>query len=533
MAYSIIVAGGTVYKVTPAGVATALTLPTGVTIDATRQARMTVLGRNVVIVNAPSRSIWVDPSGVIRPLILQPPSGPPKLAAGGGGGLTGSYNSKYTHIVKDPNTKALLMESDYSPVSATQAVAAQLLAASGVNPSPDTNTVTGRRMYRPTTGPGSVYYNWFDLDGNTITAGADDTSDALLPLLAAPTELGSAPGMLNGTRMTQIVAWKNRLWGVGDQAIDTIRYSGSGLIYAWPLTYGFDVAPVGGDEYGITGLMSRRDELGIAKRHVFWKVSGGTSSDFQLTKVAEGPGCYSGDTVVIIQDIAYFLGEDGVYTWGPDGVKSVSNGKVRAWFATDTYFNRSMFSSAFAKYNPKYHTYELHLASVGNSTIDRWVSLDLATGNWYGPHRTSALTATCPGIIVDTNGQLVPVMGGSNGYVYTQNNSGFTDDGSAISFNLLSKFHDGNTPDILKNWGMLSLILKAQTLAGTSRIDARVGSLDTGITNTLAVDPRRGAQKLQRLGVGRFAQLEFTDETNAQGCEIYGYEMPFFEIGGR
>lgn len=535
MPYSIAVAGGTVYRVDTAGVATALTLPTGVSIDTTRMARMTVFGRNVVIVNAPSRSLWVDPNGMIRPLLLQPPSGPPILAAGAAGGLTGTFNGKYSHIVKDPLTLALLMESDFSQVSANVTIAAKLLAYSAVYPSPDTSVVTARRLYRPTTGPGSTYYNWIDLDGNTLTSGSDDLSDTLLPLLAAPTELGSAPGMINGTYMTLIASWKQRLWTVGDQAIDTLRYSGNGIMYGWPAGYGFDINPIGSDQYGITGLMPRRDELGIARRNHLWKVTGaGTAaSPFGVSIVYSGKGCFAPDSVVIIADIAYFLGEDGVYTWGPGGVNCVSDGKTRAWFATDTYFNRSQYLNAFGKYNPRYHTYELHLAAAGSSNIDRWVSLDIASGDWFGPHKTSATTPSCGGVFIDSNGQTVPIMGGTNGTIYQQNQAGFSDDGSAIVYNWLSKFHDANTPAIRKAWGMLTYLSKAQSLIGTCRFDVRAGELTSGITQAISVDNRTGRHILPRLGRGQFVQLELTDETNAQGHESYGYEVPSFELGQR
>ena len=75
MPFYIVAAGGTLYRMSTTGTATALTLPTGVTIDSTRVARMAVLDRKVVVVNAPSRSLWIDADGTVRPLGLTPPSG--------------------------------------------------------------------------------------------------------------------------------------------------------------------------------------------------------------------------------------------------------------------------------------------------------------------------------------------------------------------------------------------------------------------------------------------------------------------------
>lgn len=531
MAYYVVVAGSTLYKMTSAGVATALTLPTDITLSATRAARMAVLGRNVVVVNTGLRNLFVDPDLTVRPLSLTAPISPCVLAAGASGSLTGAYLAKYTYVVKDPRTGAVIVESPLSPASLSVTVASKLLAVTGIGICPDASC-THRQLYRTTNG-GSSYFPWLLIDGNVNTAATDGISDAGLQLFTAETDLGSPPGAQVGTYMTLIASWKNRLWGVGDIDIDTILFSGDGLIYGWPTDNSFDVAPVGVDIYGITGLIPRRDEFGIAKRNILWKIVGTNPDDFQLVKVVEGKGCYATDSVVVVRDVGYFLGEDGVYAWGPDGVQSVSDERVRGWFATDTYFARSQFPNAFAKYNAKYHTYELHLAAAGSTNIDRWVSYDIARKEWFGPHKTTAFTPTAGGQIVDTNNLTVPVLCGSDGYIRTQNASAFSDDGSAITLSLIGKSHTGDAPDLTKLFGELSLISKAESGSGSLTIGVANGAVGATVQKTYTADLTKGRQRFGVLGKGRAVRLDFTEATLNQGCQLEGYEIPFGVLGRR
>ena len=511
------------------GTTAGLSLPTGITIDSTRVMRFAVLGRNVVGVNAGSRGLFIDPDQNVYPMCLQPPMGPPILASGGAGALTGTYRAAYSFKVKDADGN-LLSESPLSPTSAQQTLTAQKLQAD-FEKSPDSVT-THRAFYRTLTN-GSTLLPWFDVDGNTTTRFADDTLDAALATLEAPTQLGAPPGTLPGSRLTLVTEYKGRLWGVGDVDIDDLRFSGAGILYGWPDDYRLPLAPLGNDIYGITGLLRRRDELGVAKRGVLWKIAGDDPDSFEPIKVIDGKGCFAPDSVIVIRDTAYFLGEDGIYTWGPDGVDCVSDKKARAWFASDTYFNRAQYPNAFGKYNPRYHRYELHLAAAGSTDIDRWIEYDLGSGNFFGPHKTGAFTPTFAGTIVDSNNLTVPVMLSSGGHVYTQNRTAFRDDTTAIAGDLISKRHSGDTPDIRKLFQRLAAIIKKQSATGNLQIKASAGTIDQSVTKTYTLDQTLGRQVLDVIGPGEHVQLQFLESTDDLGCEIYGYEIPFYELGQR
>jgi hypothetical protein len=495
---------------------------------------MAILDEKVVIVNAPNRSIWVDRIGTVRPLGLTAPATAVVASNTGSGTLSGTFKIRYTFKTYDPETFALLQESPMSPLSNADTLASELLLATGVSISPD--TISARGMYRTVTGGSAIVFPWADLTGNVATSFADDIADAKLSLISAPTELGNPPGSQIGSRMTLITEWKGFLWGVGDQDPDTLRRSASGLIYAWPPGGTFDIQPVRADQYGITGLIRRKDEMGICKRNIIWKMVGSDPDTFELIEVrdSKGRGCYAPDSVVVVDDVGYFLGGDGVYTWGPDGVHSISDEKTRSWFSTDTYFNRAQYANAFAKYNSKYHGYELHLAAAGSSNIDRWVFYDIARKTWWGPHKTDEFTPTMASEIIDANGVVIPVIGSSAGHLWQQNQSTFIDGSSAISLDLITAFHNEATPDIEKLWGRLSLLSKIQTGAGNLTMAVKTGGLDAATAHTLTADQRLGREKFRILGNGRLLNLQLLETTASQGCELYGYDVdPVHELGRR
>jgi hypothetical protein len=273
--------------------------------------------------------------------------------------------------------------------------------------------------------------------------------------------------------------------------------------------------------------------MGILKRNIIWKMVGSDPDTFELVKVrdSKGRGCYAKDSVVVIDDVGYFLGGDGVYTWGPNGVESISDEQVRNWFSTDTYFNRAQYENAFAKYNSKYHGYELHLAAAGSSSIDRWVFYDIARRKWWGPHLTSAFTPTIVSEIIDSSGVVIPVMGSSAGHVWKQNQTGFSDTGSAIALEAVTAFHNQATPDIEKLWKDLSVLSKIQPFIGNLAISVKLGGLDAATAYSIAVNQLLGREDLGTLGPGRLLNLTFTENTDNQGCELYGYELDSHELG--
>jgi hypothetical protein len=474
MAFYLVHAGTKLYRVDTNGAAEELALPAGVTISDERRARFGILKRTVVMVNAPSINLQIDPTLVIRPLVMPAPLTAPTVAAGAAGSLTGRYRYRVTFLTLD-GTK-VISESEPSPFSDEVDVTTKRIDLTNLPVSP-ASMVNGRRIYRTTSGADAAYFFVATISNNTGTSYTDNTEDAGLGDLLN-SDLGTPYGTTDANRLENIVAWKDRLWACSTEFPDRIHFSGNLLPYAWNQANYVTAKPEGEDLEGVTGFAPRRDELGIGKRRSLWKVIGTAPSNFQMIRVSNEVGIWAADSVAIIRDEAYFLGEDGVYKWGPGGMTPLSRDKVHPWFTRDNEFNRAEFPRAFGKYNQRYDCYELHLCSAGGTKHDRWVAYDLRRGIWLGPHVTSAFEeATCAAVLEDADNLVVPVQGTADGYLYKQNQPAFNDHGSAIAFVALSKKHHADNPDREKYWGELSVHTKEES-QGTLAITPNVGDLN-------------------------------------------------------
>lgn len=525
MAYYVAQVGTKLFRITPAGVATELTLPSGVTIDATKRGVFAVLGRQVLFCYAPSVNLWVDPDGTVRPMALTPPSSPPIVAAGAGTGLTGDYRVRESFVVLNEDG-GLLAESQHGPPSSAVTLANQNLSVAGCAISPD--TISARREYRVAAG-GTLYYENLDLDGNTQTAYTDDTDDAGLALAAEIAAILAPPGTVPGTALEFMVPWKERLFGKSTRLedVDYLLYTDLNKFYSWPNAT--PIKPTGQDRFGLTGLLPRRNELVLLKRQKIAKLVG-DDAPFDVIDLFTGPGCVAFATCLVIHDIGYWLGEDGVYSISDgEGVKKISVDKVHAWFSTPDYFNRARFPNAFAGYNPVEGTYDLHLAAVGSSVEDRFVSYHLESKQWLGPHRTSAFTPTGRWLLRDADGILRTAIGDTTGFLSLMNQATRRDWAAAISFVPVYGPHVAGTPAVLKHWGQLTTHAKKQSV-GSIVVTPSVGELDAAAGATLAHDQTSAkAQTHRRMGDGKSLTLQFAEETLDADCVLTGYEVPYHE----
>lgn len=521
MAYTVFQAGSTLQLMNESGTITSLTLPADVTLDPSKPARFAVFGRYVVVVNSASRPIIVDADGVVRVLTPNSPSVGPVLSAAAGGTLTGTYRVKQSYVTFDASRR-VINESPMSPASNSQAVAAQWLKAASLELSRD--TISAIRLYRTTTG-GSTYFPWVDLDGNTQTSTQDDLSDASLDDVAAPV-LGAPP------RLTMVGEFRERLWGVSGTEIDNLRYTESQKMYSWPSTNVFQIPKIGSDSRGITGILPRREALAIGKVNALVQVTGNTASDFRVVKLSQEVGVEAPDSIAQFRDMIFFLWKDGVYEWSSDGIRCISDGHVRSWFTTNSYFNQSRFQYAVGRIDPGRNKYQLFLSNAGSTALDRWIEYDLKNGTWWGPHKTDDFTMTWSGVVYDSNKVVIPVIGSSAGFFYKEQATRTDGTATGIALDVDGKFHDMGTPDIEKFFDMPSFVSKIQA-AGTLVVTPKVGGLDAAAGSTISVDMTLGRQRVERLGAGRYAQLNFTHSTAGQDVELYGYELPFFELGRR
>jgi hypothetical protein len=479
---------------------------------------------------------------------MRPPIGPPTLAAGSGTGLTGDYRVKQSFTVKNAGGQ-LLAESPLSPASLAVTLANDDLVISNIAV-PTDSWVTGRRLYRTVADDDEEYFQMLDIDDIVSTTVTTSLPDSSLSLLPASPDLGNPPGSIQGTSLTNIIAWKGYLWGVPGAAEirDFLERSELNQFYAWPGTR-FEAAPAGEDSFGITGLMARRDELGFAKRGRLYKIIGSTDDDFQVVIVGEKLGCLAPFSVVVIRDKAYYLGLDGVYRWDDEGAVCISRATVDPWFTTDTYFNRALFSQAFAGYDPLANAYELVLPAAGGATFNRVVKFFIDKGEWLGPDSTTAFTPSCRAELNDADSRPLVATGATDGYIYLANQTNSRDVAggsatqSAIASRADTKIHSGRDPDIVHFWGQLSVFSRVESSSVTMTVQPYKGKAADSLVGDPAIllDLTQGRERCRRIGAydtnnqpANLMKLSFAQSAIGNRFLLFGYSVePTFEVGRR
>lgn len=532
MPYTVVQSGSALKFVDTAGVVSALTLPGGISLSVDVAPRFALYNNYAVMVNTPTRPLTIDGAGTVRPLTPAAPTTAPIVAAGASGGLTGTYGAlRYTFIIKD-SIGNVIAESDFSPASNSVTIAGKLLAVSAIGVSSE--NISARRLYRPTTN-GSTLFPWIDIDGNTITSVSDDLSDAGLSQVPAPI-LGEPP------RLRTIAEFRGRLFGVGDIDVDNLRYTEAGVPYAWPEDNILVIPPVGSDSFGAIAMIPRRDALGVARRNTLVQVTGTGAEDgagdidFDVVILSKECGVESQESVCVFRDVAYFLWKDGVYSWGPQGIRCISDGtggkgQVRSWFVTNDYFNRDVFPYAFGVIDVERSVYKLFLASAGSTTIDRWVEYSIDDGTWWGPHKTNLFSPVSAFQLVNVANKSLPMVGGLNAF-YAEQATRTDGTSTGIAFDVVGKRFDGEIPDAEKFFGEISCFGKAQS-SGYLSVVSRTGTLNATRTLTQYYNQTFARQRLGRLGVGKHAQVEFLQSDAGVDVELMGYKIDPISLIGR
>jgi hypothetical protein len=534
MAASVVQAGTKLYMVNEAGAPTQLVIPSTITMQSDVAPRWVVYNNYVVLVNTPSQPLVIDSTGTVRILSPKAPRVAPILSAVAGGTLSGTYAGVRVTFVTTDAAGNIISESDYSPASNSQAVSNQFLKVSNIDVSPD--DITFRRIYRPTNN-GVILFQWVDLNGNVQTTIQDDLPDAALSLNGAGL-LGTPP------KLTLIAEFRQRLFGVGDTDIDHVRFTQTGLQYAWPAQNLLAIPQIGSDVTGINALIARREALIVGRRNMLVQVTGtgvedsSGIADFNVVILSRECGTESNETCKVYRDTGFFLWKDGVYTVNTDGIKCISDGadgkgNVRSWFVSDSYFNRSMFTRAFALIDPNFPKYRLFLASAGSNVIDRFVDYDINDGTWWGPHKTDLFTPKSGFLLYDANDKAFPIIGGTGGTMYQEQTTRTDGASTPIVLDAVGKRHNADEPDLEKYWGELSILQKSYA-AGTLQVVSTAGDLTSTSTITQNCPMQQNRTRLGRLGKGKHAQVELINGEVGQDVELFGYEIdPVNLIGKR
>ena len=527
---TLVQAGTALHAITAAGGVTNLTLPTGVTLVSTDPLRTALAAKTVVLVNTPSIPLIVDDGGTVMPLSPAAPTAAPTLTQPNSGSLTGTFGVKYTFIIRTTGGE-IIAESEFSP-SASITITSKKITVSGLEtlsgitfPVADRYEII-RRVYRTSNGT-STYFIWYDVEDNTTTTFEDEATDASLAAFAADV-MGTPPAL------SHIAFFRERLFGVDPDERDRVLHAEAGRPWAWPADNLFETPLYVGDEgHGVTALVPRRDALGVAKANCFLQLTGTDDVNFRMVTLSTSIGVASQESVVVYREAAYFLSTDGVYRWDDGGIKCISDGAVRNWFATDDYFDRTRFDEAFAYVDPERQTYRLFLIPIDDEdeACNTWVEFDLQNQTWWGPHTTNAYVFTAAFQL----GGEPPTMalGSDTGEVIVETADREDAGGESITIDArTAPMHIGEPP-VTAYWGELVTEVNPQD-AGYLEVIPTVGEIDAAASPALVHDLMEATQRIGRLGVGRFVQLQFTHDTWNEILELSGFEInPTHTVGRR
>lgn len=526
---TLVQSGANLYLVAEDGSTTELTEPSTATISTTRVPRFDVNRVHAIVVNSVDPPLIVDDAGIVLFFSPAAPTAAPTVAVGTAGDLTGTYGVKYTFAIRDLDGN-IVAESGFSPAASVVLTADNLsvttnqaltgLTAANYN----SRYEIVRRFYRTAAG-GTAYFLWYTIENNTAdSAFEDDTTDAGIAAIAA-SSLATAPFL------SHIASFHDRMYGVNDaNDRDQLLYAEAGLRWAWPTDNLFQMPQVKGDvQSGITALMPRRDALGIAKSNMLISLTGTDDTDWRVTILSTSRGCIAQETAALYNDHWYFLGQDGVYRWGEGGIECISDGRVRSWFTTDTYFDRDYFEDAFGVIAGK--TYRLYLVGAGATTITKWVEYDIESGTWWGPHITDAFTLTAAFPLGSHN--LLPGIGTSTGFITVDTDDRSDNATTAIEVEATLAPIKVADPPVTAYFGTLTLEVEPQD-TGDLLVYPTVGELDDDEAPVLRHDLSTATAGLGRLGYGRFLALRFYHNTVDQIVQLLGFEVdPVNAVGRR
>ena len=523
MALTLVQAGTSLQLIHDDGSLQTLTLPTGVTLRTDVPPRWAIFGDYVVMVNTPEQPITIDQYGVVRLLCPRPPSSAPVLSSTNGGTLSGGFKSRITFREYDDNGE-LIWETDFSPTSNTLTITSKYITYASLETLVD-STTNGRGVYRTSNGT-DVYFEAFGLDDNVATTALDDTSDAGIATFSAPAR-GTPP------YLTHVAEFRGRLFGIGADEPDTLRYTEVGEMFAWPSDNFFPVPHVGSDQIGVTALIPRRDALGVVRQNVFLQFTGEDDDNFRLIKLSENTGCVSQESVVVYRDVAYFLWYDGVYKWDSEGIQCISDEKVRSWFNKDDTFDRTTFDSAFAGFDPNRKRYMLFATNVETGRIN-WIEYDIESGTWWGPHETEAYSLRSAFQLYSAGNQPRLCLGVTETKVVIEQETRADGPTHGIEVEAVLAPIFGESSDYLTLFGDTTILTKAQSTGGTMTVTPAVGEPGAlvekaDVTVPLSTDRKR----IGRIGAGRACTLTFTHDTIDEKLEIGGIEIPVSSLGRR
>ena len=180
----------------------------------------------------------------------------------------------------------------------------------------------------------------------------------------------------------------------------------------------------------VTGMISFRDNLYVFSANRIYRLTGSSSSDFQLTPITREIGCRNGWTIKEFGGDIIFLGPDGLRTIaGTEKIGDVNLGSISRP-VQQLFQNKVNVDEYDAYVIPNKTQYRILFNDTGVAASETRGVICSMKEQAYEFSTTKGLKTSCSDT-EEYQGSYFVILGGSSGYVY-RDQQGFTFDGEAV-----------------------------------------------------------------------------------------------------
>ena len=447
---------------------------------------------------------------------LAAPGSAPTAASGGAGALSGNYSYKVTFY-----NAALAHESNPSAVSNTFAASSNQISLTGIPTSADAQ-VTRRRLYRTSTG-GATWRYLAEIADNTTTTHTDNLADSTLGV-----EVEFSANGLPPTAAMWLI-WRGFTFAVPKNS-SRVHFSKQNFPNAFHANDYRDLDPDDNDV--VTGLHYLDGPVAF-KNDSIWNGFGNDRHDIVFEKKVSGIGSVNHVGIVKIpgKPIVMFPSEEGFYSYNGINEEYLSKEIESEWRSLNRARLRYLYGEVYKPKNTAWW-----LASSGASgQHDLLITFDYVQGQWAT--RSIANTkANVLAIIEDASNNESVYLGGYGGHVW-QGDSGLSDDGAAISCEVIDRAHpkELGAPNELNSFSEIRVYFKPQagvTATVSYAIDDPEGTyVSAGPSPTIDCSATSGMDSVRFDAQGLRLFPKVANSATGQPLTIRGIEVDYQPLG--
>src|SRR3990167_4538703 len=437
------------------------------------------------------------------------PASAPTAALGAAGALTGAYSYKVTFY-----NNALAHESIPSVASNSVTASAQQIGLTGIPVSADPQ-VTRRRLYRTSTG-GATYRFLAEMTDNTTTTYTDNLADTTLGVEVESSANGLPP------LAAMFLIWRGFLFAVPKNS-SRVHFSKQNFPNAFHANDYRDLDPDDNDL--VTGLAYLNGPVAF-KNDSIWNGTGTDRSNIEFEKIVSCIGSVNHHGIVKIpgKPILMLPSEEGFFSYNGISEEYLSKEIESEWRSLNRARLRYLDGNIYKPKNTAWW-----LASSGASgQHDLLIIFDYVQGHW-ATRPIPNTKANVLAIIEDTSNNESIYLGGYGGYVW-QGDTGLSDDGAAISVEIIDRAHpkDDHTPEQLKSFSEIRVYFKPQasvTATVSYAIDDPDGTYVAAGTVDCSLTSGMDAVRFDAQGLRLFPRI--VNSATGQPLIIRGIEVAY------